>query len=274
MKHRMMKKIRYLLFPFIACGVSIQCSCQMEKPAGQFALSPIPYDLSGINMQGYPYENSVTELLKSPMPAGWKKTSTTKKEYLLLMETIVRRAASWVDSAGAVIDPYFKAEFGQTTPRFVSSAAVLLKFGYIGDLKETVFRAMTYSCTQLASGKADSPDFWMRELTTAFLCLKPITEKTRLLRWKDLLQQVDPENVYKVISKSGRGMENLHNWAVYSSGGELVREVLGLTKSSNHFLQGRSFFEKYMRPQFGHFTSEGMYRDPNDPITYDITTRL
>ena len=137
-----------------------------------------------------------------------------------------------------------------------------------------VFRAMTYSCSQLAYGKANSPDFWMRELTTAFSCLKPIAGEELWHHWKDLLQRVDPENVYKVISKSGQGLEKLHNWAVYSSGGEFVREALGLTDPSNHFLQGQSFFDKYMRAQLSHFTAEGMYRDPNDPITYDITTRL
>lgn len=190
------------------------------------------------------------------------------------METIVRQAANWVDSTGAVIDPYYKAEYGQTTPRFVSSAAILLKFGYIKDLREMVFRAMTYSCSQLASGKANSPDFWMRELTTAFLCLKPLAGEALWHRWRSLLQRVDPEKVYKVVSKSGQGIEKLNNWAVYSSGGESVREALGLTDPSNHFLQGQSFFDKYMRAQLVHFTVEGMYRDPNDPITYDITTRL
>ncbi|MHB9025801.1 MAG: hypothetical protein ACYC7E_16810 [Armatimonadota bacterium] len=39
-------------------------------------------------------------------------------------------------------------------------------------------------------------------------------------------------------------------------------------------LWGDAFFDKYLPAQLGHFTEYGMYRDPNDPITYDITTRL
>ncbi|HVY74028.1 MAG TPA: hypothetical protein VG890_04315 [Puia sp.] len=267
-------KISAFLFFIVAWSISIEGFCQPGKWIGRFPLSPAPYSLSGIGLQSYPYENRVNEILRSPLPAGWEKSGATRKEYLLMMERIVRTAAGWVDSSGAVIDPYYHAEFGQTTPRFVSSAAVLLNFGYIQDLKEMVFRAMTYSCSRLAEGKADSPDFWMRELTTAFLCLKPIAGKAVWHRWEDLLQHVDPEHVYKQVSRSGQGMEHLHNWTVYSSGGEFVREALGLTKASSHFLQGRSFFDKYMPSQLGHFTSEGMYRDPNDPITYDITTRL
>ncbi|HEY4147343.1 MAG TPA: hypothetical protein VGM41_00370, partial [Chitinophagaceae bacterium] len=96
--------MKCLLFFFIACTISQQGFCQ-QLPA-------------------YPYENKVTEILKAPPPAGWKKSGTTKLQYLRLMERIVRTAAPWVDSAGAVIDPYGKAEWGQTTPRFVSSAAI------------------------------------------------------------------------------------------------------------------------------------------------------
>ena len=49
--------------------------------------------------------------------------------YLDIMEPIVRMAAEWVDDQGAVIDPVYKQEWGQTTSRFVSSAAVLIPFG-------------------------------------------------------------------------------------------------------------------------------------------------
>jgi hypothetical protein len=82
------------------------------------------------------------------------------------------------------------------------------------------------------------------------------------------------EKTYKVVDPSGEKLGQLHNWAVYSSGGEYTREAFGLTLPSSTFLLGKSFFERYMKPQLVHFTKEGMYRDPNDPITYDITTRL
>ena len=273
-EHYLMRvKITLLIF-CAALGPVVRSYCQDEKAGMQFTLSSAPYPLTDEGIQSYPYEGKVDEILHSAKLAGWKKSAVTKQEYLLLMEKIVRRSAAWVDSSGAVIDPYYKSEAGQTTPRFVSSAAILLKFGYIEDLKATVFRAMTYSCLRLAYRKAESPDFWMRELTTAFACLKPLAEEELWLRWESLLKQVDPESTYKEIKKSGVALEKLYNWTVYSSCGEFTRETQGLSSPSNHFLQGRAFFEKYMPAQLTHFTSEGMYRDPNDPITYDITTRL
>ncbi|WP_431213921.1 hypothetical protein ACQ86N_03250 [Puia sp. P3] len=181
------------------------------------------------------------------------------------MERIVRAAAPWVDSTGAVLDPYYKAEYGQTTPRFVSSAAILLKFGYIKDLKEKVFRAMTYSCSRLSGGMAESPDFWMRELTTAYYCLQPIADTQLVLRWQGLLRRVDPENVYKVVSKSGEGMENLHNWAVYSSGGEYVRQALGLTDPNNHSAPGAGFLRQIYGAAAEPFYCRGDVPGPERP---------
>ena len=247
------------------------------QPASPVPLSPFTasaYALRNIGLGDYPYEETVAGLLSSPVPRAWKGSHVSKHTYLDMMEKIVRMAATWVDADGAVIDPYFEAEFGQTTPRFVSSASILLHFGRIEDLKPLVIRSMTYSCTRLANRTAESPDFWMRELSTAFICLEPKVSKKLAQSWEALFKKVDPEKTYKVVDPSGERLGQLHNWAVYSSGGEYTREAFGLTSPSGKFLQGKRFFDTYMQPQLVHFTKEGMYRDPNDPITYDITTRL
>lgn len=254
---------------------SIFCLAQTEGPLALSPFSPKEYSLESIGLDDYPYTKMVTDLSRSPAPIHWEKSEADKHVYLDMMEKIVRMAATWVDAKGAVIDPYVKAEFGQTTPRFVSSAAILLHFGRIKDLKPLVIRAMTYGCTQLATDKGDSPDFWMRELATAFMCLKPLVSKSQVAAWRTLLSQVNPEKTYRVIDPSHKKLDQLHNWAVYSSGGEYIREAYGLTPPpSSGYLYGKRFFETYMEPQMVHFTKEGMYRDPNDPITYDITTRL
>lgn len=268
-------RIKFLSIGIIfSIGSSVSCFAQADSPIPLSPFSPKEYSLKALGLEDYPYTKMVTEILRSPMPDHWKSSQADKRVYLDMMEKIVRMAATWVDANGAVIDPYFKAEFGQTTPRFVSSASILLHFGRIEDLKPLVIRAMTYSCTQLATGKGDSPDFWMRELSTAFICLKPLVSKELVASWETLFKQVDPEKTYRVVDPAHKKLDQLHNWAVYSSGGEYIREAYGLTPSSHNFLYGKKFFETYMQPQMVHFTKEGMYRDPNDPITYDITTRL
>jgi hypothetical protein len=265
-----LKKPQLLLLKFWVLFVG--CEDKAIEPLHPFSVKE--YSLNEMGLEDYPYKDLVIETLSLPKPEKWESTGLDKVMYLELMEKIVRVASDWVDGEGAVIDPYFKAEFGQTTPRFVSSAAILLHYGYINDLEPLVIRAMTYSCNRLAEAKGDSPDFWMRELTTAYTCLKPLVDEHIWKEWENLLKKVEPEKNYKVVDTTGENLGKLHNWAVYSSGGEFVREAAGLTSSANNFLDGSEFFDKYMAPQMAHFTKEGMYRDPNDPITYDITTRL
>ena len=267
-------KVKSLVIFCLLSGIHTMGFTQVVGPAPTTIFPDKTFSLKEVGLEDYPFDTLVSRLLKSPSPDNWQNTKADKNEYLDIMERIVRSAAGWVDDKGAVIDPFFNREHAQTTPRFVSSASVLLHFGRIGDLKPIVVRSMSYSCKQLAERKAGSPDFWMRELTTAFMCLRPVVEEDLVLSWADLLRQVDPEATYQEIEKPKKKIGDIHNWVVYSGGGEYVRDVLGLAPKGERFLYGKQFFEKYMKHQFSHFNREGMYRDPNDPITYDITTRL
>ena len=236
-------------------------------------LSPEPRSLAHLGLGEFALEGKVRRALDAPAPAAWKPTGLDRSFYLDLMEAIVRPASAWVDARGAVIDPFIRTEYAQTTSRYVSSGAILLAFGRIPDLRETVFRAMDHACRQLTEPKPPSADFWMRELATAFMALEPIAEASRLEGWRRDLARVDPERAYRDARPDGRGLDRLGNWAVYGAVGEFLREVAGFAPAQD-FLWGRGFFDKYMPAQRGHFTENGMYRDPNDPMTYDITTRL
>ncbi|HCE44399.1 MAG TPA: hypothetical protein DET40_12700 [Lentisphaeria bacterium] len=230
--------------------------------------------LESIGIPDFTLDGKIREVLARPAPKDWKKTGLSREYYLDLMEIIVRSAAGWVDEKGAVIDPYYKKEWAQTTPRFVSSASILLYFGRIPELKDIVHRAMTYSCRRLASGRGESPDFWLRELVTAFVCLSKNADAKLVDEWRSTLAKIAPEKINKVVSIDGSRLAELHNWAVYSAAGESMRESAGIKPEGADVLWGKKFFDKYISAQFRHFNSFGMYRDPGDPITYDITTRL
>ncbi|HBC89293.1 MAG TPA: hypothetical protein DCZ94_20320 [Lentisphaeria bacterium] len=237
-----------------------------------FSINPI--SLESIGIPDFTLDGKIRDVLAKPLPRDWKKTGLSREYYLDFIEIIVRNAAGWIDEKGAVIDPYYKKEWAQTTPRFASSASVLLYFGRIPELKDIVHRTMTYSCRQLASGKGGSPDFWMRELVTAYVCLSKSADKKLVDEWKNTLAKIAPEKINKVVSVDGSKLGELHNWAVYGSAGESMKESAGIRCEDKDVLWGKKFFDKYISPQFRHFNSFGMYRDPNDPITYDITTRL
>ena len=239
-------------------------------------MSPEIRDLGSLGLGAYPLEGEIRRILAKPAPEGWRSSGLTREAYLDLMEPMVRTAATWVSDAGALIDPVIHEEWAQSTPRFVSSAAILLHFGRIPDLQATVFKAMTYCCNRLACPdipKTASPDFWMRELVTAYDCLRILAPGDAVGQWKKSLAAVRPESAYLFVDPTHADLKRLHNWAVYSSAGESMRESAGIG-GPDGFLWGNRFFDLYMAAQTHRFTAWGMYRDPDDPITYDITTRL
>jgi hypothetical protein len=113
----------------------------------------------------------------------------------------------------------------------------------------------------------------MRELVTAFLALESVADPERRARWAAGLSAVEPEKIYRRVSPDGSGLAALGNWTIYAAGGEAMREAAGL-RPAREFLWGRAFFDRYAGAQLGCFSENGMYRDPGDPITYDVTTRL
>lgn len=239
--------------------------------------SDVPVDLSDKGFEVYPLEGKVESLLEQTPPDNWQSSGATRDLYLDLSERIVRMAVDWVDEKGAVIDPVAKLEWKQTTPRFVSSAAVLIGFDRCKEYLDIVCKSMAYCCKRLANGKANdmSPDFWMRELMTADMCLEGIAPPEVQKAWREDLAKVNCEKTYMFIDPShGEKLHQLHNWAIYASGGEALREMANLGPQDRPWLWGREYFDMYMEPQLDHMTAYGMYRDPGDPITYDITTRL
>ncbi|MBR6373232.1 MAG: hypothetical protein IKS20_08625 [Victivallales bacterium] len=217
----------------------------------------------------------VRRILQEPNPPGWKASGLSRDFYLDIMERIVRSAAKWVNEDGAVIDPVLHEEHHQSSPRFASPCAVLLRFGRCQDLKEKLYLVMDHCCNTLKSQDSImfSPDFWMRELSTAFHCLEGSAPEERLAKWKESLAQVVPEKNYKVVSPDPAMRRSFHNWAIYSAAGECMREHYGLP-GPDGCLWGQHFFDAYVRQQLWRFNEYGMYQDPKDPITYDITTRL
>ena len=112
----------------------------------------------------------------------------------------------------------------------------------------------------------------MRELVTAICALDGIAPAERIAKWKADLAKVEPEIVYLKTNAAHVDLHNLGNWAVYSSSGESMRQSIGI--GGGKFLWGNEFFDLYMDSQFANFNTNGLYRDPRDPFTYDFTTRL
>ncbi|MEM6822093.1 MAG: hypothetical protein AAF558_09155 [Verrucomicrobiota bacterium] len=255
---------------------------QIEPVASGFlpsligTLNPKDRSLDHLGLAPFPLQQQATQSIKSDrqQPESISPSAITKESYLDLMELIVREAATWINAHGAIIDPFENKEYAQTSPRFVAPAAILLHFGRLADLEAAIYQCMDYCCNRLAAGQAQSPDFWMREIMTAYFCLKGRAPKASVQLWEDCISSVIPEKTYWAVNPENGDLSSLHNWVIYSSSGEYLRYRAGLAPEPDSVTWGKSFFEKYMAAQLCHFTPNGMYKDPGNPITYDITSRL
>ena len=220
-------------------------------------------------------EQIVRRLLSQEKPENWKPSGMTVSGYLDIMENIVRMASAWLDERGAIIDPVLNSEWAQTTPRFVSSGAALLARGRIPDLKDKILLSMDYACREFTAPdiRQRSPDFWMRELVSAYKALSPLVPPERAETWKHCLSLVVPERHYLHFYPDEARQKSCANWVVHSACGELLREYTGIGGVPGT-LWGEKFFETYMRWQTAKFNSWGMYLEPGHPATYDLTTRL
>ncbi|MHB9023889.1 MAG: hypothetical protein ACYC7E_06885 [Armatimonadota bacterium] len=198
--------------------------------------SPEPANLAHLGFGTYPLQAVVKTALRQPAGTGWTPTDLTRSYYLDLIEHIVRTALGWQDDRGAILDPVEKQEHGQTSPRYAAAGAVLLAFGRAPELADSIFLAMDWSCRSLALGQAASPDFWMRELATAYLCLQKVAPPARLARWAEDLRSVEPERAYTQVRPDGTNLESLHNWTVYAAAGESLRARAGLAPDDPNVL--------------------------------------
>ena len=146
-------------------------------------MSPEMHALEHVALPEFRLGETVAGALEEGAPDGWQGTGMTREYYLDVAKKIVRAARGWQDGGGAIIDPVAGTEEGQTSSRYVSPGAVLLAFGRAPELAESIYLGMDWCCKRLLSGEAKSPDFWMRELMTAFFCLQPIAEPERLAQW-------------------------------------------------------------------------------------------
>lgn len=232
------------------------------------------FSLTHIGLKRSYFEDRLNSYLKSEHPPV-EPSGITYNDYLNCAERIVRSAVEWQDNRGAIIDPHLNKEWGQTTSRYTSSAAILLSKGRIKDLESSAIEAMDWCCYRLETKEAQSVNFWPRELITAYQFLTHFVSAEKSAYWRNVISSIEPEQVYGHLKpRQGNDLGTLHNWAIYAAGGEAMRAVGDFAHPLPDTVWGEAFVEKYLGAQWGNFTEHGMYRDPGNPALYDVTTTL
>lgn len=162
-------------------------------------------------------------------------------------------------------------------PRLTANIGFLLSKGLRSDLSEIFPDMMELTCSgfQTALKKSiDSGhilgignDFSVKEIVLMLVELEKsgIYPKSLTAHWRDMLSSLIPYETYNCIASVPP--IRIGNWAAFSAASEQVRIWAGLGNE-------KAFVENQIQSQLLSFDENGMYRDPHEPMVYDMVTRL
>lgn len=108
-------------------------------------------------------------------------------------------------------------------------------------------------------------DFELIELYFTLVNLKDMITKKEYDKYISVLKRVNPYKQYGINNKKVP-IANQNNLVIYNIVGEYLRGVLTNTDTSQ-------YIEEHWKIQKEKFDLNGMYKDPNNPMLYDLTVR-
>ncbi len=193
-----------------------------------------------------------------------------KERYVDILEKIVSiYSLEHIDEYTEEIRTNGLREQGFT--RLTADIGILMSHGRRLDLKDRFEDMMTLSCQGilLATDKPSraSNDFSVKEIVLSLLLLEKaeLFPKEKFEFWRSLLKKIDPYQCYHVIAKNPP--EPINNWAAFNAASEQMRKYAGIASED-------AYIDNQVASQIMCFDENGMYRDPGEPMVYDITTRL
>ncbi len=200
-----------------------------------------------------------------------RKMEMKKEIYIDLMEMVMSAYSD--DHIMTYTDNVIKnglEEHGY--PRLTANLGILIAHGRKAEYKDKFVEMMGLCCKQIPSameknGRNVGNDFSVKEIV---LCLLEVEksgafDKTLTDAWRKDLAKINPYETYSVIAPVPA--ERIDNWAAFGAASEQVRKYAGIGDESD-------FIENQIKSQLFSFDENGMYRDPNEPIVYDMVTRL
>ena len=157
-------------------------------------------------------------------------------------------------------------------PRLVANLGILIAHGRKKELTEDFVAMMELCCQQIpvahaVNGYGVGNDFSVKEVVFCLLELEKagVFPETVTQRWRDELAKIDPYTTYSCIASTP--VRPIGNWAAFAAVSEQLRKFAGIGDES-------AFIENQVASQLFAFDQNGMYRDPHEPMVYDMVTRL
>lgn len=151
-------------------------------------------------------------------------------------------------------------------PRLAANIGILMAHNKRLDLKDRFIKLMDLCCEQIPKVKAAN-DFSVKEV---IFCLQEldavdVIPKKKLQQWKDQLRTIDPYTCYDQYATDMNTI--IYNWAAFTMVSEYMRKITGLADQYDDFIDLQAY------SQLRHLDENKMYRDPNEPMVYDLVTR-
>ena len=211
------------------------------------------------------------------LASGLSLFGANRRDYIDLIEQAVsaytpERIADYIDD----VDRRGICEHGFA--RLASNLATLVADGRMPERRDLLKRMMDLCAREqprahLRNGKANTghfavgTEFAMKELVFALVELEKakVYPKETTDAWRAAFASVVPARDYSCQPKVGDPVA--HNWTIFGTASEQVRLWAKAGGDA-------AWMEKYVADQLRFFDANGMYRDPHNPMVYDIVPRV
>lgn len=193
------------------------------------------------------------------------------KNYIDIMEKVLEAyTVEQIRNYTGTVEENMISEHG--FPRLCANIGILVSNGRKTELKEDFIHMMNLCCEQIPFARAKNGgtvgnDFSVKEIVFCLLEAEKsgLFSKELTDKWRNDLSKINPYETYTVIAPVPS--KQVGNWAAFASVSEQLRKYAGIGDESD-------FIENQTESQLFSFDENGMYRDPNEPMVYDLVTRL
>ncbi len=157
-------------------------------------------------------------------------------------------------------------------PRLVANLGILVAYGRNVEYKDKFKKMMDLCCDEIPTamgrnGNGVGNEFSVKEIVH---CITEVEksgffDKSATDSWKEKIASLDTYKTYSSIASVPP--EPCGNWAAFCAASEQTRMHAGLGGNMD-------FIDNQIKSQLFNFDENGMYRDPQEPIVYDLVTRL
>lgn len=152
-------------------------------------------------------------------------------------------------------------------PRLTANIGILIAYGKRTDLIPRFVEMMDLCCREIPQLKMAANEFSIKEVVWCLMELEQhqTFPQTQIDCWKEQLKAVTVEKCYRVYAE--KPDSPVHNWAAFAMVSEWMRYYSGIAPYDMKFIDTQA------ASQWQWVDENGMYRDPHEPMVYDLVTR-